>query len=340
MVTLRITGACNHRCAICGQFGERGYLKGAAGRSRGRDLPVERYMALVDELAPHRTALNITGGEPFLYSGLMPLAAYAKQRGLTLLVTTNGVRLEEHAEAIVRQQWDVVLVSLDGPEAVHDACRGVQGAFRTVMKGLEALRAHKQRLGSSKPYINTSTTLSTRNVHHLRETFRIGETLRPDLMVVFLSWFTSEALGQRQRAIMRDELGIDPETWKAYVRTFTEAEAEAFEDALIALQAQSWPFDYFIVPDVGRAHYAEYYREPENTFGYTKCAAPFTMTDVLPNGDVVTCRDYIDVTVGSLLETSLLDIWNGPRYRAYRRMMIRHHGLLPQCSRCCGLMGF
>jgi radical SAM protein with 4Fe4S-binding SPASM domain len=303
-------------------------------------LRVERYLRLLDEVAEHKPVINVTGGEPFLYPGLMELGRYAKKKGLVLFVTTNGVRLRECAEQIVADGWDVVLTSLDGPEAVHDACRNVRGAFKTAFDGLLALQECRRRLGSARPYINTSTTLSGTNVEHLRATFELGRTLMPDLMVLFLSWFTSEAIGKQQTAIMKEELGIEPQVWKSYVREFSSQEAAAFQGALMDLKQSSWPFHYSIVPDVGDANYARYYLEPGNYFGYSRCAAPFLMTDVLANGDVVTCRDYVDVRVGNIQDAPLLEIWNGRRYAEYRQMMIRHGGLLPQCSRCCGLMGY
>ncbi len=340
MITLRITNACNHRCAICGQYGRHGYMNADTARNRLSVLPVERYIELLEEVAEYRPVINITGGEPFLYPGLMELGHYAKKRGLTVFVTTNGVRLRECAEQIVAHKWDVVLTSLDGPEEVHDACRNVRGAFRAAFEGLQTLQECRRRARANRPYINTSTTLSTTNAGHLQATFELGRMLKPDLMVLFLSWFTSEAIGQQQTSIMKEELGIEPRAWKSYVREFSPEEAATFRNALIELQRRAWPFHYSIVPDVGNANYATYYLEPSNDFGYSRCAAPFLMTDVLANGDVVTCRDYVDVTVGNIQDAPLLEIWNGKRYVEYRRMMIRHGGRLPQCSRCCGLMGY
>jgi radical SAM protein with 4Fe4S-binding SPASM domain len=340
MITLRVTNACNHRCSVCGQYGNRGYHRADVEEKRQRVLPIEVYKRFLDEVSEHKPAINITGGEPFLYPDVMELGNYAKHKGLTVLITTNGVKLRECAEEIVHNNWDMVLVSLDGPEKVHDACRNVQGAFKAAIEGLTQLQKSKKQVRASRPYVNTSTTLSLANVEHLQETFEIGKELAPDLMVLFLSWFTSESLGCRQTEIMKQELGIEPQTWKSYVRSFTATQAEQFKNALLQLKKRKWPFDYFIVPDVGDENYAKYYLEHGNCFGYSKCVAPFVMADVMPNGDVVTCRDFVDVTVGNIQDNSLLEIWNGKPYVQYRKMMIRHQGMLPQCSRCCGLMGF
>jgi len=84
----------------------------------------------------------------------------------------------------------------------------------------------------------------------------------------------------------------------------------------------------------------DYYLKPSEMFGYDKCVTPFLEVNIMPNGDVVTCRDYIDVTVGNIAEKKLLDIWNDEGFVRFRRLLLSKGGLLPQCTRCCGLMGF
>jgi radical SAM protein with 4Fe4S-binding SPASM domain len=59
----------------------------------------------------------------------------------------------------------------------------------------------------------------------------------------------------------------------------------------------------------------------------------------MPNGDVATCRDYPDYVCGNIQKQGLLEIWNNDRYRKFRESL-KNDGLLPICSRCCGLMGW
>ena len=67
---------------------------------------------------------------------------------------------------------------------------------------------------------------------------------------------------------------------------------------------------------------------------------PF-MVDIMPNGDVATCRDHTDYVVGNIQDDSLLSIYNNDRYRAFRRALKScENGLFPICARCCGLMGY
>jgi radical SAM protein with 4Fe4S-binding SPASM domain len=305
-----------------------------------KTLPLETYRDLVDQVAPLKPVFYVTGGEPFLYPKFMELMNYIKERGCVLSVVTNGVLLEKNAEEIVKNGWDMVLVSFDGPEEIHDRCRKCPGAYDTAVRGILALNEMKKKHRSAKPFVLTSTTVSRVNAPVLPETFEIGSRLHPDLMVVYLSWFTSEAIGKAHTAILERELGVTPFTWESYAAEFSPEEAALFRDALENVRRKKWPFEYLVVPDLRGDDVARYYTNPEEMFGYGKCVAPFLMIDVMPNGDVTTCRDFIDVKVGNITEKPLLDIWNGEGFVRFRKLLLDHGGLLPQCSRCCGLMGF
>lgn len=341
LVSLRITNACNHRCPVCGQYGDKGYMQRSdQKKTLLKTLPVERYKELVDDLAFYKPIYYATGGEPFLYPGLLEFLNYAKKKGSFVDVVTNGIKLKQAAEEIVWNQWDMIIVSFDGPEEIHDQCRRTKGAYQTAVDGILEVQKWRKHLGKKKPLIFTSTTLSMENIEYLDKTFEIGKILSPDIMVVYLSWFTSETLGQAQRKLLNDAFGIAPYTWKSYTREFTEREAQLFMTNLSKVKKMKWPFEYIIVPDLKGSDIRDYYLEPSKMFGFNKCITPFMEVNIMPNGDVVTCRDYIDVKVGNITENKLLDIWNNENFIKFRKLLIKNKGLLPQCTRCCGLMGF
>jgi radical SAM protein with 4Fe4S-binding SPASM domain len=255
-------------------------------------------------------------------------------------VVTNGVKLKECAEEIVRNRWDMILVSFDGPEHIHDACRGLKGAYKTAVEGLRQLRAQRTASGQNKPYIFTSVTLSQTNIDYLEETFELTSGIGADLVVVYLSWFTAECIGHEHSKILKEEFGIDAFTWQSYAKTFSWQEAERFAETIEDIRQKTWPFEYIVIPDLRGNDIRDYYLYPEKTFGYKRCPAPFIMMDIMPNGDVTTCRDFIDIKVGNINEAKILDIWNNERIVKFRKLLINHDGVLPQCTRCCGLMGF
>ena len=140
LLSLRITHRCNHRCAICAQWGQVGYNAREDTPKVTGEVPVEVYKKVIDEVAPKKVHVYITGGGPFLYEPLVPLVNYMKEKGLTVQIVTNGSCLEKNAETIVDNGWDMICVSFDGPREIHDKCRGVPGALDTTIKGIMAIQ--------------------------------------------------------------------------------------------------------------------------------------------------------------------------------------------------------
>jgi MoaA/NifB/PqqE/SkfB family radical SAM enzyme len=97
--------------------------------------------------------ISVSGGEPFLYSGLLEVLLQAKQLGLRTAVTTNGYFLQPQRLEILREGIDILAVSLDGPPDLHNRLRGSPQAFDRLCSGLEHLRASGMHFG----FIHTLT---------------------------------------------------------------------------------------------------------------------------------------------------------------------------------------
>lgn len=68
--------------------------------------------------------------------------------------------------------------------------------------------------------------------------------------------------------------------------------------------------------------------------GAAYCDGPWTQVNVLPNGLVWACPDFI---LGDLMEQDLESLWDGPRARALRRRVCRN--LFPACRGCFSFYG-
>jgi radical SAM protein with 4Fe4S-binding SPASM domain len=341
LVSMRITNLCNQRCAICAQWGENGYNFDRPNTVVRRQVDVETYRRMVDDVADIKPHIYITGGEPFLYKGLVPLVNYMKEKKLNVQIVTNGVGLEKWAEEMVENEWDALCVSLDGPREVHDECRGLRGAYDTLKRGVQKIQALRLEQGRRKPYIITLTTISSRNASILAESLDEAEKLNPDGMIVYYSWFTTEAIGQKHVAIMEEKLGCTPAAWRGYVINRNEIDLDALVENIKTIKSRTFNSFLHFIPALKVEDIPTYYLQPGNLFGYERCVAPWFMVDIMPNGDVVTCRDHPDYIVGNICEDSLLNLYNNERYRAFRRALKScDQGLFPICARCCGLMGF
>ena len=294
LLSLRITHRCNHRCAICAQWGKNGYNATADKPVVAGEVPVEVYKKVIDEVAPKKVHVYITGGEPFLYEPLVPLVNYMKQKGLTVQIVTNGVGLEKNAETIVENGWDMICVSFDGPREIHDKCRGVSGAFDTATKGILAIQKIKKQKRKKKPAIFVITTISKNNESALVDTVKEAEKLNADGMTIYYSWFTKEWIGQKHTKIANELLGITPFAWKGYVRDTTNLNIDKIIEQVQEIESKKFKTPILFVPNLKPEEIRTYYTEPENFFGYKNCISPWFQLDVMPNGDNVTSRDFPD----------------------------------------------
>ena len=337
---LKITNACNLRCKMCAQWGDKGYNFTRPTNVVKEIVPVEFYKKMVDEVRHLKPVIYIWGGEPFFYPQLMELIRYIKQKGLILEVVTNGVRLAENAEELVDLNMDGLLVSVDGPREIHDNVRGVKGTFDKLMKGLEKVKEFKAKKGKSKPHIIFFSTICKENGKYFDKITDVAEEIGVDVMVIYPSWFTTEEIGRKHTQIMEAELGCTPFTWKGYVNSFSDEDIASIKNSINEIRSRKYSFPVMWLPNLEDHEVDKYYREPQETFGYDRCVAPWCMTEIMPNGDVVPCRDYSDYVVGNITEKSILDIYNGKGYRTFRGLLKKQGGLLPICGRCCGLMGY
>jgi radical SAM protein with 4Fe4S-binding SPASM domain len=339
-IDIKIIDSCNLRCKMCAQWGENGYNFTRPTSEITNIVPLESYQRMVDEVSEFQPWIYIWGGEPFLYPDLMPLLRYMKERGLTISIVTNGTKLKEHARELVEMGQDVMMLSVDGPRETHDNIRGYQGAFDDTVNGIRLIQQEKARLGRSKPYIIINSVVTSDNEKNLQEVFELGEDLEIDLLLAFYGWFQTPESGMQHTKIMQETFGVNPWSWRGWVWSVNDINPDTVIRTVRRIKQRKWSFPHVFIPGLEEDQIAPYYREHQNSFGHKKCVAPWVMMEIMPNGDVVTCRDYPDLKVGNIKDGHILDIWNNDKIRNFRSLLSQEGGLLPVCKRCQGLMGW
>ncbi len=175
-----------------------------------------RELKLTD-LAPHFASIRdlrvkwvvFSGGEPLMNPGLFALAAVLREMNIHITLLTTGLLLEKYAVQI-RDTIDEVIVSLDGPAAIHNEIRRVSRAFETMAAGIAGLRT----LAPGIP-IGARTTIQRANHQYLRDTVRAAHELRLNSISFLAADVTSTAFNrelvwpierQNQVALTREEL--------------------------------------------------------------------------------------------------------------------------------------
>ncbi|MDZ7370717.1 MAG: radical SAM protein [candidate division KSB1 bacterium] len=343
-ICIRLSNACNLRCRMCGQPREGhspGDPKYAPPEFFRQKTSLEVYRRLLDELAPMRPNLYLWGGEPFLYPQLFELIHEAKSRRFTVQINTNGLLLHHRAGEIVESGLDDLIVSIDGPEEIHDRVRGRQGVFAKVKAGLAAVIAEKKARNASKPLIRIRGTISPESFATVSLLPAIAAELGADSLNFNWTWFTTKETGTAHQRLMRELFGIEAVSWRPFESDVIfdperSGKYEGIRNELSRLYSADLPLPVSLSPALKADQVEAYYENIHETFGHRTCTSIYVKSYILPNGDVTPCPDFPDYICGNIHEQSFREIWNGEKYRRWRQELKRR-GLFPICYRCCDL---
>ena len=122
ILMLNVHEQCNCRCLMCDIW----------QRKDGKELDLvdfERHRASIMRLGVRQVVL--TGGEPLLHRNLEGVFEFLRDCNVSITLLTTGLLLSKRSN-VVAANVDEIIVSLDGPEEVHDRVRRVKGAYRLI----------------------------------------------------------------------------------------------------------------------------------------------------------------------------------------------------------------
>jgi len=200
VLVLNVHSRCNCRCVMCDIW----------KRQSSQELRVS-------DLEAHREACRrlsvrwvvLSGGEPLLHSDLRSVCTLFRQDGIRLTLLTTGLLLAKRAKEVA-ELFDDVIVSLDGPQDLHDTIRRVNGAFKLIAEGIAALRRYQPAMR-----IAGRTTVQKANHRRLLDTVASAKQIGMDSLSFLAADLTSEAFNrplqwsprrQSEIALTRDEV--------------------------------------------------------------------------------------------------------------------------------------
>jgi MoaA/NifB/PqqE/SkfB family radical SAM enzyme len=163
-------------------------------RKEGREFhaaDLERHRESIRTLGVKHVVL--TGGEPLLNRELEAICGFFRDLGLRVTLLTTGLLLQKKAD-IVASGFDDVIISIDGPQDVHNRIRRVSGAFQTIQKGVMEVRARRPRIP-----ISCRTTVQKLNRTHLRATVSAARSLGLDSISFLAADVSSAAFNREER---------------------------------------------------------------------------------------------------------------------------------------------
>ena len=323
------TGAiCNLDCQYCFFLSKEELYPGSGPsgtrvRFRMTDKVLEAYIQQL--LAAHRTpevAVAWQGGEPTLmgldfFRRSVELVEKHKKPDQTVAYTiqTNGTRLDDAWGAFFREHNFLVGLSVDGPQALHDAYRvdkGGAGSFDRVMAGWQVLRRHEVD-------VNILCTVHAANADHPLEVYRffrdeLGAKAEPNapLFIQFIPIVeraTPETLPEANRGWSQRPGGGRPlYTQEGHMVTRRSVKPKQYGAFLIGV------FEEWVRRDVGEVYVQIFDVTLGSYVGqHQLCIFSPTCGNALAlehNGDLYSCDHFVepDYLLGNILETPMIEL--------------------------------
>ena len=152
-VLIKVASRCNINCSYCYVYnmGDKGWTEMPTQISSETILTVAQALKDFATTEKHSFSVVLHGGEPLLLGAkklrvvLEALRSYLPQDN-PIGLQTNGILITEEILDFCSETRTTVSVSIDGPRRIHNKDRvghSGRGTYEKVIKGLEALRNHK-----------------------------------------------------------------------------------------------------------------------------------------------------------------------------------------------------
>ena len=319
---------CNLRCKMCYQ--------GKTRALRSDQLSTEQILEIYGKLKGRASEIKLVGGEPMVRQDIGELIAFWDEAGVrvilqsncTLINKSNIRQLEKH------KHLTDILTSLDGPQEVHDAIRGVPGTFDKLEKAMALIRERMPDV----PITVFATLLINDNVDKFYELIDTVKSMGLGTVnVLFEQVYSREEIEQTKNKfkLWGWESGVDYRlnTQERNPIFFANLDVVELKKKMAAIRDYGLQQDCFVnfTP-------FNFYKHLDQYLGKEKIEQVFCLKLLEPElrisqkGDVVWC-DIIEKSFGNLLEKTPDEIWLSEEYQNFRKYLSQRS--LPTCSRCC-----
>jgi MoaA/NifB/PqqE/SkfB family radical SAM enzyme len=305
---------CNCRCVMCDIWRIR-----EAREITPADL--EQQLGSVRKLGVRWVVFS--GGEPQLNEQWSGLARMFRSAGSRITLLTAGLLLQPQAE-VIAECIDDVIVSLDGPPAVHNTIRRIPDAFEQMARGVETL--HHLRHGMP---VRARCTVQKANHHSLRAVVASAKQIGLTSISFLAADLTSAAFNRPE--------GWLPERLDRVALNSEEIGTLAVEIERLIEEQRGEAESGFVVESPGKLrrivqHFRAHLGQAKNVA--PRCNAPWVSVVVEASGDVRPC--FFHPVLGNIHHHALQDIINGPEALHFRSTLDVAQNEI--CQRCvCSL---
>ena len=313
-----VANRCNSKCATCPLT--------FSPQEDAKQLSLEEFARLVEQLPDLRRAVMQGIGEPLLNRDLSRMIAHLKQRGVYVVFNTNAALLTRRRQIeLIESGLDELRVSIDGstPET-YLKVRGIP-AFDRVVANVAEMVETKRSLGASTPRLSFWVTGMRENLPELPGVIDLAA--RSGVGEVYLQRMV---FGFGDEALARQEQSIYEGAHDEAEAIIAEAERRATAHRITFRGSDALSPRESIVE---RAPQAEPWRA---------CSRPLRLAYVTAQGNALPCciapftdAPYESITLGNYLRDGVEAVWHGEAYAEFRRRLYSSDP--PASCRGCGV---
>ncbi|MEO0136868.1 MAG: radical SAM protein [candidate division WOR-3 bacterium] len=317
-VNIYPTFRCNLKCEMC-------FEKYARVET---EMDYADWVKIIAEIKKFRPRVHISGGEPFVYKGILKLIEHIKKNNLYLHITTNGTFLEDYAGELIKFNVNRIDISIDGAGDTHDKIRGVKGTFNKIIKGLQRLNNLKSRL----PILKINSIINIAHPETMNDIINIAQEYRINsIQFIYPLYLDAEAL-LKHEVFLANKIKKDLNYW-CYASHYSPPLGDFFE---IQGVINKLPKDKFIIeifPNFNFDQFRAYYQSPQefNKVYKGNCRALWNTATILPDGSIESCPDYI---LGNIKEKEFFNSWNNQAMKELRALILDKK-FFSVCRACC-----
>ncbi|MCP4869441.1 MAG: radical SAM protein [Proteobacteria bacterium] len=300
-VQVDLTDACNQSCHVCWLHAPDLKAKNKERLGKLESLPIERVLALFDELKAIGTEeiYFAGGGEPFAHPKAWEAIEGALHRGLTASLHTN-FSLVGDVQRLIDLGVHHVTVSLwAGTREAYAATH--PGTAPEVFDQVTEALAELNRRKVDRPVTKLYHVLTTANAGDVAAMLELAERLGCDAMELAVADTVpgaTDPLGLAPAQAAQLLLDLQPWEGRAAWRRPRLLGFEALRTRLQAV-ATGRPSDVDLVHEI-------------------PCFAGWTYARVMADGRVIPCLKAHRIPSGNIHDASFADIWDGTRQAAFR----------------------
>jgi MoaA/NifB/PqqE/SkfB family radical SAM enzyme len=246
-----------------------------------------------------------SGGEPQLNEKWSHLARIVRSAGSRVTLLTAGLLLKAQARVVV-ESVDDVIVSLDGPRALHNHIRRIPDAFEQMSEGVEALR----QIRPDMPVL-ARCTVQKANHEALRAVIESAKEVGLTSVSFLAADLTSTAFNRAE--------GWLPDRVDRVALVSEEVDALAVEVERLIEEFHADLKSGFVVETPGKLrrivqHFRAHIGRAENVA--PRCNAPWVSAVIESSGDVRPC--FFHPAQGNIHRQAFTEIINSPEALSFR----------------------